>query len=156
MRSWFRAKLGRIRVSTAVLAIAFMVLFWVQQTFPPEPAPEPPAPAVVPPGFVPDPNYTWVPRTQVRRPREPTNTTTRTTITTTTTTTTTTPPSETTTSPTDVPPPSTTVIDPDGIGPLPPQTLMQVPETDPNVPPTETPPTSPLPGVVPPSPEAPR
>ena len=71
MTSWFKAKLGgRIRVSTAVLIVAFIALFWVQQTFQPEPAPEAPVPAVVPPGFVPDPNYTWVPRTQVRRPKE--------------------------------------------------------------------------------------
>ena len=68
--SWFKARLGRIRVSTAVLVVAFIALFWVQQTFQPEPAPEAPAPAVVPPGFVPDPNYTWVPRTNVRRPKE--------------------------------------------------------------------------------------
>ncbi len=36
-----------------------------------EPKPAAPAPAIVPPGFVPDPNYTWVPRTNVRRPEEP-------------------------------------------------------------------------------------
>ena len=73
MTSWFKGRLGRIRVSTAVLIVAFIALFWVQQTFQPEPAPEAPAPAVVPPGFVPDPNYTWVPRTYVRRPKEADN-----------------------------------------------------------------------------------
>jgi hypothetical protein len=67
--SWFKAKLGgRFRVSTVVLIVVFISLFWVQQTFQPQPTPEEPVPAVVPPGFVPDPNYTWVPRTQVRRP----------------------------------------------------------------------------------------
>ena len=76
MTSWFKGRLGRIRVSTAVLVVAFFALFWVQQTFQPEPAPEAPAPAVVPPGFVPDPNYTWVPRTYVRRPNEADTTTT--------------------------------------------------------------------------------
>ena len=45
-------------------------------------APEAPAPAVVPPGFVPDPNYTWVPRTNVRRPKEADTTTTTPTTTT--------------------------------------------------------------------------
>ena len=73
MTSWLKAKLGgRFRASTAgadrrvrraVLGAADL------------PAgrrhPRQPAPAVVPPGFVPDPNYTWVPRTQVRRPKEP-------------------------------------------------------------------------------------
>jgi len=67
--SWLKARLGRMRVSTAVLIVAFIALFWVQQTF--EPKPAAPAPAIVPPGFVPDPNYTWVPRTNVRRPEEP-------------------------------------------------------------------------------------
>ena len=149
MTSWFKAKLGgRFRVSTAVLLIAFIALFWVQQTFQPEPAQEAPVPAVVPPGFVPDPNYTWVPRTQVRRPKEPDNTTTTTTPTTTETTTPA--PDDTTTSPTS-PSPTTTVVDPDGPGgPLGPQTLIQTP--------VETTPTTaaPAPGTVPATPEAPR
>lgn len=151
MTSWFKAKLGgRFRVSTLVLIVAFVALFWVQQTFQPEPAPEAPVPAVVPPGFVPDPNYTWVPRTQVRRPKEPesTTTTTTTTPTTTETETTTSAPEETTTSPTS-PSPTTTMIDPDGPGgPLGPQTLTQTP--------TVTAPTSPAPGTAPASPDAPR
>jgi hypothetical protein len=153
--SWFKAKLGgRFRVSTVVLLIAFIALFWVQQTFQPEPAPEAPASSVVPPGFVPDPNYTWVPRTQVRRPKEPDYTATTTTTPTTTTTETTTPsPVDTTTSsPTETSPsPTTTVVDPDGPGgPLPPQTLTQTP--------TVTAPTTapPAPGTVPATPGAPR
>ena len=92
MTSWLKAKFGRVRVSTIVLIVAFVALFWVYHNFEPKPAaPETPPTAVVPPGFVPDPNYTWVPRTNVRRPRE--------TLTTETTTPTTTSPTETTTSP---------------------------------------------------------
>jgi hypothetical protein len=157
MTSWFKRKLGgRVRVSTVVLVVAFIALFWVQQSFQPEPAPEAPVPAVVPPGFVPDPNYTWVPRTQVQRPREsetPTTTTTTPTTTDTTTDTTTPGPDDTTTSPTDgtSPSPTTTVVDPDGPGgPLGPQTLTQTP--------TVTAPTTPAPapGMAPATPEAPR
>ncbi len=67
MKSWLKAKLGRIRISTVALLAVFCLLLWVQQTFPSErAADEAPAPAVVPPGFVPDPDYTWVPRTNVR------------------------------------------------------------------------------------------
>ena len=149
MTSWFKARLGRIRVSTAVLIVVFIALFWVQQTFTPEPTPEAPAPAVVPPGFVPDPNYTWVPRTYVRRPKEP-ETTTATTTTTSPTETTTPSPNDTTTSPTE-PIPTTTVIDPDGPGgPLGQQTLTQTPASET---PTTTPP---VPGTVPATPDAPR
>ena len=104
MKSWFSARLGRMRVSTIVLIVAFLALFWVYHNFEPRPAaPEAPPTAVVPPGFVPDPNYTWVPRTNVRRPKEDVTTTTTTTPTTTSPTdTTTTSPGETTspTSPT--------------------------------------------------------
>jgi hypothetical protein len=90
VKSWLKARLGRMRVSTVVLIVAFVALFWVYHNFEPRPAaPEAPPTAVVPPGFVPDPNYTWVPRTNVRRPKE--------TLTTETTTPTTTSPTETTT-----------------------------------------------------------
>lgn len=121
MTGWLKARLGRIRVSTVVLIVAFAALFWVSQTFEPQ-RPPAPAPAVVPPGFVPDPNYTWVPRTNVRRTTEPADTTT----TTSPTTTTTSPTETTTTSPT-----TPTVIDPDGTGPLPPTTQTVGPETTP-------------------------
>ena len=68
MTSWLKARFGRMRVSTVVLIVAFVALFWVYHNFEPRPAPpEAPPTAVVPPGFVPDPNYTWVPRTNVRR-----------------------------------------------------------------------------------------
>src|SRR5690242_4609754 len=120
MKSWFTARLGRMRVSTIVLIVAFLALFWVYHNFEPQPAPtEAPTPAVVPPGFVPDPNYTWVPRTNVRRPKEPEPTAT-------TTTTTTTSPTSTTTST-----PTTTVVP----GPLGPQTVTLPPTATPTTPP---------------------
>ena len=71
MTSWLKAKLGRMRrldgradrrVPRAVLGVS--------QLRTPAAPPEAPPTAVVPPGFVPDPNYTWVPRTNVRRPKE--------------------------------------------------------------------------------------
>jgi hypothetical protein len=103
VKSWLKARLGRMRVSTVVLIVAFVALFWVYHNFEPRPAaPEAPPTAVVPPGFVPDPNYTWVPRTNVRRPKETLTTETTTPTTTSPTETTTTSPGETTspTSPT--------------------------------------------------------
>ena len=97
--------LGRVRTSTAALIVAFIALFWVYQAVQPEPAATEAPNQVVPPGFVPDPNYTWVPRTNVRRPKETIATTTPTT----TTPTETTSPGETTspTSPTTFAPPQT-------------------------------------------------
>ncbi len=146
MTSWLKARLGRARVSTVVLIVAFLALFWVYHNFEPRPAaPETPPTAVVPPGFVPDPNYTWVPRTNVRRPEEPVVTTTTTTTTTSPTETTTTSPTEPTepTSPTE-PTPTTTVVDPDGQGPLPPLTLpVLVPPALPGPGPTPTTTTTP-------------
>jgi len=149
MRSWFKARLGRMRVSTIVLIVAFLALFWVYHNFEPRPAStEAPTTAVVPPGFVPDPNYTWVPRTNVRR--EPETTTETTTPTTTPTETTTPSPDGATTSPTE-PTPTTTVVDPDGPGgPLGPQTFTQTPT------PTAATTASPVPGTVPATPAAPR
>jgi len=133
MRSWFTARLGRMRVSTIVLIVVFLALFWVYHNFEPQRAPtEAPPTAVVPPGFVPDPNYTWVPRTNVRRPKEPEPTTTTTTTSPTETTTTT--PSETTpTSPTETP---TTTIVP---GPLGPTTYTLTPTPTPTTAPAPVP-----------------
>jgi len=66
---------GRIRTSTLVLIIAFCATWWTYDTY--RPHPEPPAtPQVVPPGYIPDPNYTWVPRTRVKQPTYDTPTTT--------------------------------------------------------------------------------
>lgn len=126
---------GRMRTSTAALIVVFFALFWVYETFQPAPQPEPPATQMVPPGFVPDPDYTWVPRTQVQQRTTTTTTTTETTETTTETT----EPTDTTTevpsplTPTTTPSPGT-VIDPDGSGPLPPQTVTTPPALTPTVP----------------------
>ncbi|HET7740173.1 MAG TPA: hypothetical protein VFL67_05950, partial [Mycobacterium sp.] len=121
---------GRVRTSTVALIIAFFAVNWLYQTYrPPPPAPVEQPAQVVPPGFMPDPEYTWVPRTNVQeRPRTTTPTTT---------TTTTTEPSPTdtpspTTPTTPVPPTDevpTTVVDPDGPGPLPPSTVTTVTTT---------------------------
>ena len=137
MRSWFKARLGRMRVSTIVLIVAFLALFWVYHNFEPRPSTEAPTTAVVPPGFVPDPNYTWVPRTNVRRPKEPETTT----PTTTSPTEATTSPGE-TTSPTS---PTTTVVP----GPLGPQTITLTPTL------TPTTPTTPASGPAPTTPAPP-
>ncbi|MGB9224355.1 hypothetical protein [Mycobacterium sp.] len=83
---------GRVRISTVVLIVAFLAVSWVYNTYRPH---EPsrgntPTTQVVPPGFVPDPNYTWVPRTRVDQrpsttvPQTPTTTETPTPTTTTT------------------------------------------------------------------------
>jgi hypothetical protein len=137
MRSWFKARLGRMRVSTIVLIVAFLALFWVYHNFEPRPPTEAPTTAIVPPGFVPDPNYTWVPRTDVRRPKEPETTT----PTTTSPTEATTSPGE-TTSPTS---PTTTVVP----GPLGPQTITLTPTL------TPTTPTTPASGPAPTTPAPP-
>lgn len=115
---------GRVRTSTVGLLVAFVALFWLYQVY--EPPPQNPTQQVVPPGFVPDPDYTWVPRTQVEAPvttRPPRTSTTTTTAPTTTSPTET--PTTTPTSPTSTPP--TTVIDPDGPGVLPPRTVTDTP-----------------------------
>ncbi|MDT5070095.1 MAG: hypothetical protein QOK02_6250 [Mycobacterium sp.] len=142
---------GRIRTSTVGLIVAFLAIAWVHNTYQPAPAPPVvPETAVVPPGFVPDPEYTWVPRTNVQeRPS-----TTTTTPTTTTTTTTAPSPTETTsTSPTSPTSPTTPVpatVDPDGAGPIPPQTLTPITL------PTVVLPTAPGPGPAPATPAPPR
>jgi len=117
---------GRIRTSTAGLIVAFFAIAWLHNAYQP-PAPTPTAPEtaqVVPPGFMPDPEYTWVPRTNVETPSTTTTTTTTTTPTTTepspTETTSSTDTTSATTTPDTAP---TTVIDPDGAGPLPAITL---------------------------------
>jgi len=107
---------GRIRTSTVALIVAFFLVWWLYQEYKPAPPPvQAPATEVVPPGFVPDPNYTWVPRTDVQAPRR----TTLTTTTTPTTTETTSPTSPTSTSPTD----STTTGSPTSTTPPPPGVL---------------------------------
>ena len=65
---------GRVRTSTAALFIAFIGIWWLYETYQPAPAPAP-ATQIVPPGFIPDPSYTWVPRTDVQRGTTTTTTT---------------------------------------------------------------------------------
>lgn len=85
---------GRVRTSTVVLLIAFVLTWWAYDTYKPEqPGHQVPAREVVPPGFVPDPAYTWVPRTQLQTPEPPPPSTPEPTTTETTTPTTTTSPS---------------------------------------------------------------
>lgn len=67
-RDWPRYMFwGRVRTSTVVLLVAFVGTWWLYEEYRPltEPAPAP-ATQVVPPGFIPDPSYTWVPRTEVQ------------------------------------------------------------------------------------------
>jgi cytoskeletal protein RodZ len=123
---------GRVRTSTLVLVIAFLALWWVyddhQQATKANTKPtQVPATQIVPPGFVPDPNYTWVPRTRVQEP-SPTETPTPTLTTTT-------------------PPPTTTTTPPPPFG-LPPIVLPP-----PFGPPVTT--TAPPPGETPAPPSAP-
>jgi cytoskeletal protein RodZ len=132
---------GRIRTSTAGLIVAFFVIAWLHNAYqPPAPTPATPETAqVVPPGFMPDPEYTWVPRTNVEtRPRTTMSTTTPTTTTTETTPTESTPETtsatDTTSEPTTSGPEPTTVVDPDGPGPLPPTTLTDTPTATPLLP----------------------
>ncbi|MDO3401849.1 hypothetical protein QWI29_17540 [Mycolicibacterium neoaurum] len=149
---------GRMRTSTVGLIVAFFCTAWLYETYQPPPEP-PPITQTVPPGFVPDPDYTWVPRTQVyERPQR--------TYPSTTTPTTTEPPEPTTTTtsptttsgtpgpddpatpsgePTTDGQPTTTVIDPDGPGGLlPPITLPVLPGPAP-APGTTPPPPAPSP-----------
>lgn len=93
---------GRIRTSTLVLIVAFIAVWWTYDTYRPPPKPSEPPAQVVPPGFVPDPNYTWVPRTRVQPPPTYYTPTVTPTLTPTTTEPTTTPPTTTTTA---TPPP---------------------------------------------------
>jgi hypothetical protein len=118
---WPSHLFGRMRTSTAALIVAFIALFWVHQASAPVSTQEQ-TPQLVPPGFVPDPDYTWVPRTNVREAPRTTPTTPPATTTTTsptgTETTSPTSPTETTTdtttpTPTDTESPTTT---PDGAG----------------------------------------
>jgi len=122
---------GRLRTSTAALIVAFIAVWFVYETYQP-PAKPPPAPVtqVVPPGFVPDPNYTWVPRTSVR---SWSTTTEPTTTTTTTTTSTTSPTQSTTTTPPPVPgaPPTTTTPPPPGVPPAGPTPIPAGPASGP-------------------------
>jgi hypothetical protein len=135
---------GRMRTSTFALIIVFLLTWWVYDTYRPEPAPKPPPQQVVPPGFVPDPNYTWIPRSRVQPPPP--------TVTYTPTPTTTTPPPP----PPPPPPPvttTTTTTPPFELPKLP--CILPAPFCPPSSSPTPPPPQQPLPGPgpVPPSPQ---
>jgi hypothetical protein len=67
---------GRLRTSTLVLVLTFLALWWLYSEYGPQEQSHggPPATQVVPPGFVPDPNYTWVPRSKVQQPPTATET----------------------------------------------------------------------------------
>lgn len=68
---------GRVRTSTLALILAFVVIWWAYESYGPEvqTPDQVPAADVVPPGFIPDPAYTWVPRTDVQRTPATTTTT---------------------------------------------------------------------------------
>jgi hypothetical protein len=136
---------GRMRTSTFGLIVAFFLTAWLYDTYQPPPAPTvPEVSQVVPPGFVPDPEFTWVPRTSVREYPQTTTPRTRTTTPTPT-------PSETettdaeTTGPTptttDTTPPTTTATP----TPTPPNPFLPTPPT-PQTAPTTAPP-APVPPV---------
>ena len=137
---------GRLRTSTLALIVAFIAIWWIYETYQPAPEPPPQVPAadVVPPGFIPDPAYTWVPRTYVQRPTT-TTTPTTTPTTPTTTPTTTGPETPTTTTPSGPETPMTTSEGPPSPG-------LPVPSTPENA--TAPPPASPA-APTPPQP-APR
>ncbi|OBI87459.1 hypothetical protein [Mycobacterium sp. 1245805.9] len=130
-RRWSHLFGGRMRTSTLILIIAFFAVWWVYDTYRPEAAPKPPAPQVVPPGFVPDPNYTWVPRSKVQQPPATVTIT----------------PTPTTTVPTTTTPPvtTTTTTPPPFQLPTPP-CLLPPPFCPPSTSPTPTPPQLPQPG----------
>jgi len=66
-RIWPRFMLwGKVRTSTVVLMVAFAGFWWIYENYRPTNDAPPPATQVVPPGFIPDPSYTWVPRTDVQ------------------------------------------------------------------------------------------
>ena len=132
---------GRVRTSTVALVLAFLAVWWLYDTYRPAPPPSSqPAPQVVPPGFVPDPNYTWVPRTKVQPP--PTYYTPTPTPTTTVPTTTPPPP---TTTPTTTPPPLFQLpVLPPPFGPGTP-----TPATPTTAPPGSSPAPGPIPGLPP-------
>lgn len=117
---------GHVRTSTLVLIVAFLAVWWVYSAYRPhEPTHGgPPATQVVPPGFVPDPNYTWVPRSKVQQPPSTETVT----------------PTPTTTAP---PPPSSPPVTPPFVLPTPPCLPPFCPA---NTSPTTTPPQLPQPG----------
>jgi hypothetical protein len=145
---------GRIRTSTVVLIVAFAALWWIyddhQRSAESSPtATQVPATQVVPPGFVPDPNYTWVPRSRLQQPpvtvtETPTPTTTPTT----------TPPQPSTPTTTTQPPPFglPPIVLPPPFGPPPTTTTSPIPGQESEPPAVPPPGGLPGPPAVPPPP----
>jgi hypothetical protein len=133
---------GRMRTSTLVLIVAFLAVWWVYSAYrPPEPPHRVP---LAPPGFIPDPNWTYVEKSRADQPPS--------TVTVTPTPTTTEPPTPTTTVPPS-PTPTTTTPPPPFVLPTPPCLLPPPfcpPSTSPTTPPSQLP--QPGPGPVPTSP----
>lgn len=128
---------GHMRTSTLVLILAFAAAWFVYNDHRESARSTPtqvPATQVVPPGFVPDPNYTWVPRSRVQAP--PTTVTV-------TKTPTTTPPPPTTSTTTTTPPLLPPIVLPPPFGP--PTTTTPPPPGQPPAPPAAAPPL--LPGL---------
>jgi hypothetical protein len=61
---------GHVRTSTVILITALIAVWWVYLAYQHtgESGPNEAPTQVVPPGFVPDPNYTWVPRARLEQP----------------------------------------------------------------------------------------
>jgi len=144
---------GRVRTSTLVLLIAFFATWWLFETYQPAPAPpeQVPASEVVPPGFIPDPAYTWAPRTAVQRPAPPATTPTPPTTTTTPTTTGTAAP---TTTDSESPGPELTPGAPSTPGPSTPVEPRSPETPHASTTPVSPPPVSSLPVMTPPAPGA--
>ncbi|WP_169922496.1 hypothetical protein, partial [Mycobacterium noviomagense] len=100
---------GHVRTSTVALVLLFLAVWWLHDTYEPTPKrpAQVPATQVVPPGFVPDPNYTWVPRSRLQQPPSTVTVTKTPTMTPTTT-----PPPTTTTTPSSTPAPPPFVLPP--------------------------------------------
>jgi len=130
---------GRVRTSTMLLIVAFLAVGWAYLTYRTPEKPENPPAQVVPPGFVPDPNYTWVPRSRVQQPPTESSTPTPTT-------TTPTAPSPATTTTTTPPPfvlPTLPCLPPFCTpSPIPPTSPPQLPRPGPGPVPTSAPPAS--------------
>lgn len=135
---------GRIRTSTVGITLVLLAAWWAYDTYQHSTAAtsdpnQPPVTQVVPPGFVPDPSYTWVPRARLQQPPV-------------TITETATPPpiTITETAPPEPPPPTNA---PGGPFPRPPnEPAPETPPSKPGMPPLQLPP--PL-GPPPPAPEPP-
>jgi hypothetical protein len=135
---------GHVRASTVALILLFLAVWWLHDTYEPaKPPAQVPATQVVPPGFVPDPNYTWVPRSRLQQPPSTVTVTQTPTMTSTTTPTPTTTTTTTTTTSTPAPPPF--VLPPIFGPPTTTSTAPPSPSPAPGSPPASGPAPAPLP-----------